>query len=122
MEADYILQLWLDEVPEYTALFFKLSLLGILVDLPGAPLTTLALATGKIKRFYIWMGLLGCLVFPVSYVLFFMGAPAYSSYVVYAIVYTYLVQVRLSLMNKQVNFPITKFYLSVILPIIKVTI
>ena len=121
LEADTILNLWLREVPNDAVLFFQLAMLGIIVDLPGAPLTILAQATGNIKKFYIWMGLLGCLPFPASYIMFELGLPAYTAYIAYAIVYTYLVYVRLVLMNKQVGFPIKPFMRQVILPILVVT-
>lgn len=122
LESNTILNLWLKEVPYDAALFFQLAMLGIIVDLPGAPLTILAQATGNIKKFYIWMGLLGCIPFPASYILFELGMPAYTAYIAYTVVYTYLVYVRLILMKKQVRFPIKAFLRQVILPILIVTL
>lgn len=122
IETDFILHLWLKEVPEHAILFWQLTMLGTLVDLPGAPLTVLAQATGNIKRFYIYIGLLGCLVFPISYILFEMGYPPYSAYIAYVAVYTYLVYLRLYLMNRQIGFPIKSFLSQVIGRILPVTV
>lgn len=97
-------------------------MLGTLVDLPAAPLTTLAQATGRIKKFYIYMGGLGCLVLPLTFILFFLGMPSYTAYVVYIFVYTYLVFVRLFLMNKQIGFPIRAFIMQVLLRVVVVTV
>lgn len=122
LESKFILNIWLKEVPEHTVLFWQLAMLGTLVDLPGAPMTILAQATGKIKKFYIYMGGLGCLVLPISYILFKLGFPPSAAYWTYAIVYTYLVYIRLILMNKQVGFPIATFVKEVINPILIVSL
>lgn len=122
LESEYILNIWLKEVPEHTVLFWQLAMLGTLVDLPGAPMSILAQATGKIKTFYIYMGGLGCLVLPISYILFKLGFPPSSAYWTYAVVYTYLVYVRLILMNKQIGFPINLFIKEVIIPILIVSL
>lgn len=122
LEANYILHLWLKEIPEQTVIFWQLTMLGILVDLPGAPLTTLAQAIGHIRKYYIYMSLIGALVFPISYVLFDLGWPAYSAYVAYIVIYTCLVYVRLILMNRQIGFPINTFMKQVIGRIIPVTV
>lgn len=122
LEAEFILNIWLKEVPEYAVLFWQLAMLGTLVDLPGAPMTILAQATGKIKKFYIYMGGLGCLVLPISYILFKLGFPPSAAYWTYAIVYTYLVYIRLILLNKQIGFPIALFAKEVIIPILVVSL
>lgn len=122
LETDYILHLWLKEFPEQTVVFWQLTMLGILVDLPGAPLTILAQAVGHIRKYYIYMSLIGALVFPISYFLFYWGCPAYSAYVAYIVIYTCLVYVRLILMNKQIGFPIAIFLKQVIGRIIFVTV
>lgn len=122
LEAEYVMQLWLKNVPEYAVVFWVLALLGTMVDLPGAPLTTLALATGKIKKFYIYMGSMGCLVFPLSWLFFYLGASPSMSYWVYIGVYTYLVFVRAFLLRKQIRFPVRPFLKETILPIIIISI
>ena len=122
LEANYILHLWLKEFPDQTVVFWQLTMLGILVDLPGAPLTILAQAIGHIRRYYIYMSLIGALVFPISYFLFYWGWPAYSAYIAYIVIYTCLVYVRLILMNKQIGFPINIFLKQVIGRIVSVTV
>ena len=121
LESEFVLGIWLKQVPEYAVAFWQLAMLGTLVDLPGSPLTTLALATGKIKKFYICMGSFGCMVLPISYILFRLGYPPSSAYWTYIVVYTYLVYVRLILINRQLNFPVPLFLRDVILPTYIVT-
>ena len=67
------------------------------------------------------MGALGCLVLPISYLLYKIGLPPESSYWCYVIVYSYLVFVRLFLLNRQIAFPIRLFINEVIRPTIIVT-
>lgn len=119
-EADYVLGLWLKEVPQYASTFFILSLLGAMVELPGTPMTILAQATGKIKTFYIIMGSVGITVLPISWILFKLGYEAYTSYIVFAVVYFILVFVRLAILKNQIRFPVKLFLKEVLIPIYSV--
>lgn len=122
IDADYVLRLWLGNVTEFTTLFFRLSLIGIVIQMPCVPLATLVVATGNIKKYFLWMGIWGSLIFPISYVLFYLGAPAYSSYIVYILDYLILVYIRLYLLDKLINFSMVIFYRQVILPILGVLV
>lgn len=99
LEADYVLGLWLKEVPSYAPLFLRLALFVALADLPGAPLTTLALGTGDIKRYYLYVGGFGCLVFPVTWLLFKLGCNPEIYYIVYILDNILLIFVRLFLLK-----------------------
>lgn len=122
LEAGTILGLWLKEVPEGTVTFMQLAIFVSLADTPGAPLSTLALSTGNIKRYYIVIGAVGGTVFPISLFLFTLGMPAFVPYVVYLVMNVSLVFVRLVMLKKQLRFPITDFFRTVICKIAVVTI
>jgi O-antigen/teichoic acid export membrane protein len=49
LEIEFILKLWLNIVPEYTAIFSILILVNALIDTISGPLMTALQATGKIK-------------------------------------------------------------------------
>lgn len=53
---DYVMNLWLKEVPPYTLDFIKLALIYSLVETISNPLMTGAQATGKIKWYQIIIG------------------------------------------------------------------
>ena len=54
LNIDYVLHLWLVEVPDYTALFITLILVDSLVgNLFGTPLMTSLSATGNIRNYQI---------------------------------------------------------------------
>ena len=78
----------------------RLALFVALADLPGAPLTTLALGTGNIKRYYLYVGGFGCLVFPVTWLLFKLGCNPEIYYIVYILDNILLIFVRLFLLKK----------------------
>ena len=109
LEVDYVLNLWLVEVPPYASLFLRLALFVALADIPGAPLTTLALGTGNIKRYYFFVGGFGCLVFPVTWLLFKLEYQPEWYYIIYILDNILLVFVRLWLLKSMVQFPARKY-------------
>jgi O-antigen/teichoic acid export membrane protein len=121
-EADGIIKLWLGVVPEYAGLFLRLTMLGTLFDVLGNSTANAAWATGNIKRYYIYVGGFGCLVFPLSYIAFSLGFPAYTSYLIFIIVYIVLIFIKLYIIRDLLNFPVTKYYRKVFLRIIPVSI
>lgn len=120
LETDFILSLWLKDVPDDAVLFFQLTMLCIIVDLPGRSIEVLAKATGNIRNYYIKTGLVAGLVFPITYVLFELRFPSYTAYLVYAVVYVFLFAVRVLVMHIQVVFPVRVFIIQVIVRVLLV--
>ena len=115
-EADMLLDIWLDEVPAYAALFVKLSIFVTMVDLLCAPVVTLELATGKIRRFYLVIGGLALLVLPVSWILFTAGCPPVTSYWVFLSVYVLVDLAKLLVTSGQTGFSLRTFTRDVVKP------
>jgi O-antigen/teichoic acid export membrane protein len=115
-EADMLLDIWLDEVPAFSALFVKLSVFVALVDLLCAPVVTLELATGKIRRFYLIIGGLALLVLPVSWILFAAGCPPETSYWVFLGVYLLVDIAKLLVVGRQTGFSLRAFARDVLKP------
>ena len=108
-EADYILRLWLKLVPEYAPVFLRLTLFSSLMTLLGNSLLTAIFATGNIKRYQLWVTIVGCLVFPLTWIAFKIGLPPATTYIIYIIIYFLLVFVRLHVAKGVLNFPIRLF-------------
>lgn len=121
-EADKILEIWLGVAPESAALFLKLSMIGTLFDILGNSTAHAAWATGNIKRYYKYVAALGCLVFPISYVAFLAGMPAYTSYVAFIVIYLVLIFVKLYIIKGLMNFPTEKYFREVIFRLLPVSI
>ena len=69
LEAEYILEWWLVDVPDYTVSFVRIILIVTLVNLLSEPLNTAVSAFGKIKYFQMISGLLLISILPISYFL-----------------------------------------------------
>ncbi|WP_455667197.1 lipopolysaccharide biosynthesis protein [Phocaeicola sp.] len=82
VETKYVLDLWLDNYPEYTNLFVKLVILFQLFKTFQSPLSIAILATGKIKKYHLIMGVFNGGIFIVSFYAFKLGLPSYSTFVV----------------------------------------
>ena len=109
-EADYLLELWLVNVPEHSADFVRLTIIGIMADVVFNPLLTLELAYGKIRNYYIATGIVAYLALPLSWALFrFTDAPVSSPYIVFALTYLTVGIIRLIFVHRQMNFPVRAF-------------
>lgn len=108
-EADYILTLWLKIVPEYTVDFVRLSIIGMLVTCIGTTGYTACMATGKIRKYVLWITISGSMVFFITWIAYFLGASVIATYWVYIIVYIIVQMIRLFLMKEMVGFPIMMF-------------
>ncbi len=71
--TDYLLALWLKEVPGHTGLFVQLFLVFALSESLSNPLITAMLATGKIRNYQLAVGGLQLLNVPVSYIFLKLG-------------------------------------------------
>lgn len=87
VEAEMLLQLWLGTVPPMAATFLRLAMFESLAVQSGNCLLKLVQANGNIKRYQIEISLVGCIVFPLAWIVFVLGAPVWSAYVVFIVVY-----------------------------------
>jgi len=121
-ETETIMKLWLGEYPLEAPVFLRLSMIGTMFDLLGNSTANAAWATGDIKKYYIIVGGLGMAVFPLTWVVFAMGFPAYTAYIVFALIYAVIMVVKVYIIKGLVGFPPRLFLMSVILPILVTTI
>lgn len=117
-EADALLKLWLVNVPENSALFMRLSIVGLLVTVLGNSGYTACLATGNIRNYSIIITLVGSLNFILTWLFYRMGASVQVTYYVYIAVYAVILFIRLFLMKGLLDFPIKMFFTDVLARII----
>lgn len=120
LEADAILTLWLVNVPDYTVLFVRLALIATMFNIVGNTGYTACQATGNIKWYSIIISSVGSLSFFITWILFELGAPVESMYLVFMAVYIVVDLVRLFLMRRLMCFPIMQFIKEVAIPVILV--
>lgn len=78
INLDYLLELWLVEVPEYTNVFIYISIFSALIYSLSQGSTTAIFATGKIKAFEIGISIILLAELPLGYVLLKLGYPPYA--------------------------------------------
>lgn len=121
-DAETILRLWVGELPKEAALFTKLTLLGFLVDFTPNTLIILEQAQGQIKRFYLVSSAVGILVFPITYLLYRAGFPAWVGYGVFIGIYLLKDAVMLLLAHQDTGLPVGKYLRDAVLPMVSATL
>lgn len=121
-ETQFILELWLENVPEYTSIFIKLILVSALIDSIVGSIETVVQATGKIRQYQFGLGVIFLLTLPVSYILLKFGFSAISVFVVGVFSSIIGVLWRLFMLRKIISFSIIEYIRSVCAPIFIVTI
>lgn len=107
LETNTILTIWLKTVPDYAVIFLQWIIISSFMDTVLAnSLVTSMFATGKIKRYQIIVTTVGCLVFPLSWIAFKLGFEPQVGYILYFIIYTILLFVRLYLLKDMVKLPV----------------
>ena len=73
LNTQFILDLWLKEVPNHAALFSQLSIIYAMFEMISYPLVTAMLATGNIRNYQIVVGGFQCLNIPLAWLLLHFG-------------------------------------------------
>lgn len=119
--AEYLLGLWLREVPEHSALFVKLFLVFALSESLSSPLVTAMLATGRIRNYQIVVGGLQLLNLPVSYILLRAGCMPEITVVVATAVSQVCLAARLIMLAGMTGFPARVYLREVWLNVVSVS-
>ena len=113
LEAPYIINLWLGQMPDYVIPFTRLIIVISAVDSLASPLMTTAHATGKIKLYQSTVGTLIIFNLPVSYVLLKLGGSPITVYVSLCISVMCLF-LRLWIVRRLVGFPVRRYIVEVL--------
>ena len=73
LETEYLLQLWLNEYPDYSVIFLRLIIILCLIQTIKTPRSTVFQATGFVKRSNIIVGTILCMAFPLAYLSLKLG-------------------------------------------------
>ena len=123
LETNTILTIWLKTVPDYAVIFLQWIIISSFMDTVLAnSLVTSMFATGKIKRYQIIVTTVGCLVFPLSWIAFKLGFEPQVGYILYFIIYTILLFVRLYLLKDMVKLPVMMYVREVLYKLVPVIV
>ena len=121
-EVEFILGIWLKQVPVFAVLFVRLSIIASLMNMLGNTGVAACMATGDIKRYAIVISIVGYTVFPLTWFAFYIGMPADTAYIIFIIVYFIVIFVRLSVMKGLLKFPPMMYIRQVLVVIVPVSI
>lgn len=115
LETEYILQLWLGQVPEYTVAFTRLSVIILMVQSIDYPIGNAIHAYGKMKLPNLTASIVYMSALPISYIFMKLGATPTVAYVMLSIVYPAALVCDLWVLHKYSGFNRIDFLLDVIL-------
>lgn len=117
INIDFILQLWLKDVPEKTSIFVVLSIIYIMIDSISYSLITAVQATGKIRNYQAIVGSFIFLTLPLSYTyLLFFNIPEGVFYILILITFLTLI-LRMVFVKKLFKIHPMDFFKNVLLRI-----
>lgn len=122
LETDYILGLWLKEIPEFTSLFSRLLILSFLIESINSQFYGLLQAIGKIKLYQIIICSLLLLVLPISYLLLKSDYTHYNVFIVSIVLNLISFVPQILIVRNIVNFSIKKYINDILLPVIITTL
>lgn len=120
-QTEYILHLWLGQVPDYTVNFVRIMLLVALNYTLSGPTIIAIHATGKIKKFQMIEGTLLLSVVPICYVsLKFAHISPNMVFVTYGIIEMITQIIRVCIVYPQISLPVKYYFTKILFPIAKV--
>ena len=113
---DYILNLWLTTVPQYTAIFIIISLASSLIYSFSSSITSAVKATGDIKWFEIGVTIILFAELPVAYLLLKRGYEPYIAMLPVLITQPLCLLFRFYILKrKEPSFSYSKYFVGIIL-------
>jgi O-antigen/teichoic acid export membrane protein len=117
INAEFVLSIWLKNVPEYTLEFTQLTLINSLISAVSGPLWMSMQATGKIKKYQL---IVSCFIFanlPFSFISLMLGYNPIFVLIIRIVLNMVTLIWRIFYLQGQINFPALKFIHNVIIPI-----
>lgn len=116
IEIEFVLNLWLGQVPEHSVAFMRIIMIEGLFRAMGNPTITAMHATGKMKMLNLTVGILLLVIVPESYILFKLGLSPETVMLFNIIPWILCIPLRLYWLNKYTNreFPVSYFLLKVV--------
>ena len=121
-ETDFILKLWLSEVPNHTSNFLRLILITGLIYSLANPLIVSVHATGDIKKFQIIEGFMLLTIVPISYICYKLWKIEPECFFVIHLVVEFVTQyARLKIVLPMINMELQSYIKNVVFPVLLVT-
>ncbi len=120
-KSDWILSIWLKQVPEYASIFLKYTMLFALIQSLSNPLLSGCIATGNVKRIMAVIATFFIMVIPASYVALWLGMSPVSVFVIQLVMYVIAHIMRVEIVCRQISLSRRQYLFDVIKPIVIVS-
>lgn len=122
LNCDFLLSLWLKQVPPHAPAFSQLIILFLLVDATSAPLWIAVQAIGNIRNYQLMMSFIILLSLPLGYLALKMGMAPESVLVIRVLVNILAFTARIVYLYRNIAFPAWSYIKDVVLSILLVTL
>lgn len=122
VNIDFVLNLWLVDVPEYSNYFIAFILISYLFGALSTPFVMSVFATGKIKHYQMALSIAFLCGLVLAYIFLQLGFAPYYVSVVAVMINACLLFVRFWFAKKYVGVSLRVYLREVILPVISVTV
>ncbi|WP_404820152.1 oligosaccharide flippase family protein [Sulfurovum mangrovi] len=118
LKLDYVLSVWLTQIPQNTMIFTKLLMIYGLMYSFIRPMVMAIQATGKVKGIQMSAGILLILVLPISWVLLENNFPIYSPFVVMLCMWIFHILLEIFFLKRLINFSTISFLRISVAPLV----
>ncbi|WP_271393654.1 MATE family efflux transporter [Aequorivita sinensis] len=122
VNLEYVMNLWLKEVPTYAIEFIQLALVFSLIETISNPLMSGITATGKIKTYHVVISFFNIFNLPLIWLLFKINNNPISIYYVFISISILLLFLRIMFVKKLMKVDIFHFFKKVLFRIIIVSL
>lgn len=122
INSDYILTLWLKNIPEYATEFVQWILIFNCINILNNPIWTAVQATGHLKKYTVVGGIVFLMAFPASYIFLKAGCGpliVFKMLVLFRVIYIF---VCFRITQKYIDLKAKEYIQHTIFPIVKVII
>lgn len=123
LKTDFILRLWLGNVPEYTVIFVKFIIIYSIITALFSFLGSIAIASGKLKAWSYFKYVMSALTLALIFLVSKLGYPPYYVFIVMLSVNSFFSYFgQLIIARKMFGFPIKFFTKKALVPVLLVSI
>ncbi len=120
LETDFILGVWLTEVPEFTSIFVKAMLIKSIIGTSQYGIAHLINASGNIKLFKILSSGIALMALPLAFIAYRIGYPPYYISYIYLLSSVFMFIMNQVLLKTLLNYDTVEFLIKSTLKIVLV--
>lgn len=115
LEAPFIINLWLGQLPEYVVPFVRIIVMISAIDSMSTPLMTAIHATGDNKLYQFVVGMIMIMTLPISYIFLKLGYSPNSVFIVSLVLSIISLFARLAIAHSKLELPFKSYTIQVVL-------